>query len=435
MKTWQDVEFKSIFPPRKNRIVGMTFPRQDATLGLEPSILYVLPPGRDVEYDPENGDYNDDEVRLYLCSVYISGLDEFNAWKQRHNRAKIVVGGYHPTSSPEDFPDVGKVVTGPCDGIFATLEKPGRVVEGVLGWRNTPRRDLYDPRRYNQQIIPDKKPGDLVLSISTSFGCPMRPPCDFCCTPLMCPRLESKPLPLLEKELREMVDLFPDPKFLFIRDENFSAQRDWQSRLEMIHRKFYPDAKLYLFASANTIDAETASVFKDNGVYMVCMGMENVDQAYRKNARLDEVVGLLKRKGIYTYLSFIVNPLEVVGRQQGEEFYARLTRRLHELKPEMICGNFLMPFRGTGLWDKYYHLVSREDYAMYNSKEPFLVRNETLREKMRFFMFWYQWLYYTSDTYNSWVRTFACGDTLHLRFLELQKRFEKSYRRCWNTRP
>jgi hypothetical protein len=72
---------------------------------------------------------------------------------------------------------------------------------------------------------------------------------------------------------------------------------------------------------------------------------------------------------------------------------------------------------------------------MYNSKEPFLVRNETLREKMRFFMFWYQWLYYTSDTYNSLVRTFACGDTLHLRFLELQKRFEKSYRRCWNTRP
>jgi hypothetical protein len=79
--------------------------------------------------------------------------------------------------------------------------------------------------------------------------------------------------------------------------------------------------------------------------------------------------------------------------------------------------------------------VSRDNYKDYTTKEPFLVKNEILREKMKFFLFWYQWLYYTSDFYNENVRKFATHDTLHIRFLELYDEMVPKYMRLWDTRP
>jgi len=128
------------------------------------------------------------------------------------------------------------------------------------------------------------------------------------------------------------------------------------------------------------------------------------------------------------------NPLTVIGREAGDHYYGKLMEAFYELKPEMVCGNFLMPFPGTKMWDKYYAYVSKEDYKYYDSKTPFLIRNETLREKMKFFMFWYQWQYYNSTTYNKEVREFAVGDTLHIRFKELYESFKSKYHRYWNVR-
>ena len=45
------------------------------------------------------------------------------------------------------------------------------------------------------------------------------------------------------------------------------------------------------------------------------------------------------------------------------------------------------------------------------------------RQKDEFDMFYYQWVYYTSDIYNETVRRFDVYDTLHLRFLELKAEF------------
>lgn len=432
-KTWKEVEFEDVFPGRRrNRIIGMSFPRQGINLGLEPSILTVLPEGDNVEYDPQNNLYHDADVKLYLCSVYISGMDEFVQWASKHDRSKIVVGGYHPTTFPEEFTRYSdKIVVGTCDDIWATIAQEGVVVNGISTHQHLPRRDLYNIRQ-NQQIIPDKLPDDVVVSINTSVGCNQRPPCDFCCTPIMCPQIDSKPLALVKREAEALAVY--EPKFCFIRDENFTMQQDWRDRLRVIHRAL-PETRLYLFASANTINIhERVRVLADNGVYMVCMGLEDPTKDYAKNKNLDEVVARLKERGIYTYLSFIVNPLEVVGREAGEAFYSLLMKRFFELRPEMVCGNFLMPFRGTALWDKFYQFISPEDYKDYDSKTPFLVRNPVAREKMRFFMFWYQWLYYNSEQYNQGVRKFQVGDTLHLRFEELFQEFRILYERLWDTR-
>ena len=42
LKTWSDVEFNNILNKnniKKHRIIGMTFPEQNTSLGLEPSVL------------------------------------------------------------------------------------------------------------------------------------------------------------------------------------------------------------------------------------------------------------------------------------------------------------------------------------------------------------------------------------------------------------
>jgi radical SAM superfamily enzyme YgiQ (UPF0313 family) len=427
-KTWKSIDFSSIYPRKTNRIIGLSFPPQSSSLGLEPSVLTVLPEGDNVEYSYKNMTFDDSSVLYYLCSVYISGMDEFKLWANKHNKNKIIVGGYHPTTFPEEFTNFAlKVVTGPCDDFYATIAQEGQIVSGIISHKKIPRYDLYDAVLYNHQIIPDAKIADVFASINTSSGCPYK--CDFCCTPIMSPTLVSKPIDLVVQEAKEIQKRY-DPDFLFVRDENFPLQPDWKERLYYISQ-FIPKAKIYLFASANLLNEDIIQYMKTHNVYMICLGLEDVTVDYGKNKHLDDVCGLLKKYGIYIYLSFIVNPLKVVGRIAGEEFYQKLMNRFYQLKPEMVCGNFLMPFRGTKIWDDYYQFVSPEDYKFYDSKTAFLVKNPILRQKIHFYMFYYQWMYFTSDQYP---RKFEIEDTLHIRFKELKETFEEVYEGVWNVR-
>ena len=247
----------------------------------------------------------------------------------------------------------------------------------------------------------------------------------------MSDKIVSKPLSLIEKEAKEIQERY-HPDFLFIRDENFPLQSDWKQRLETIS-SIIPQAKIYLFASSNLLNEENIIFMKKNNVYLICLGLEDVTVSYGKNMLLDLTCSLLKKHGIYIYLSFIVNPLKIVGKENGINFFEKLMDRLYQLGPEMICGNFLMPFRGTKIWDEYYQYVSPEDYKYYDSKSAFLVRNPILRKKMEYFMFRYQWIYFNSEFYNK-IRNFNCGDTLNKRFIELYSKFDKIYKSIYNQR-
>ena len=163
---------------------------------------------------------------------------------------------------------------------------------------------------------------------------------------------------------------------------------------------------------------------KEHGVYMICLGLEDITVQYGKNKELDRTCELLHKYGLYVYLSFIVNPAKINTDEKSEDFYNRLLNRFYELKPEMVCGNFLMPFRGTKLWEEYKHLVEEKDFDCYDSKSAFLEKDHERRKKDEFDMFYYQWKYYTSDFYKQNIRQFEINDTLHLRFLELKEEFE-----------
>jgi len=430
-KTWKKgITYTHVIPEKKNRIIGLSFPKQDKNLGLEPSILTVLPDGDNVEYSYDNIDFDDSDVLYYACSVYISGYNEFKEWSNRHNKNKIIVGGYHPTTFPEQFVNfANKIVIGMCDNFYETIKQEGQIVNGIVDYNKIPRYDLYDIK-YNQQVIPNKKQNELCTSINTSYGCPFK--CDFCCSPLMCPTLMSKPISLIEKEIQYIKNRYSDnlPSYIFIRDENFPLQPDWKERLIAVEKL---GAKIYLFASANLLKEEDVKFMSEHNVYMICLGLEDITVTYAKNVKLIEVCKLLKKYKIYIYLSFIVNPLKIIGQEAAINFYTLLFDRINEICPEMICGNFLMPFRGTKVWDEYYAFVSEEDYNSYDSKSAFLIKNKVLRQKMEFFMFWYQYKYYLSDEYKN-VRDFNCNDMLQLRFIELYDKLMPKYNAIKNTR-
>lgn len=402
-------------------IIAMTFPQQNLSLGLEPSILTVVPNDTDkykVEYtlNQYNINHSEKDILYYMCSVYITGMQDFIEWAKQHDKDKIIVGGYEPTINPDEFiPYAKKVIVGPCDDFHATMAQPGDIVKGITrNWR-IPRYDLYDVK-LNQQIIPDKQKDDIVTSINTSQGCPFK--CDFCCSPLMCDHIMSKPLELVQQEIDYLKTT--GAKWIFIRDENFPLQKDWKEKLAVINQL---GAKIYLFASSNLCSEDNVKYMKEHGVYMVCLGLEDITVEYGKNKALDKTCELFHKYGIYVYLSFIVNPTKINTEQKSKAFYEKLLNRFYELKPEMVCGNFLMPFRGTKLWDEYNHLVTPDDYKFYDSKSAFLEKDPVRRAKDEFDMFYYQWLYYTSDFYNQNIRQFAVNDTLYLRFLELKEQF------------
>ena len=80
-------------------IIAMTFPKQNLSLGLEPSILTVVPNDTEdvkVHYtlDQNNIEYKEEDVLYYMCSIYITGMDEFFEWASHHDKSKIITGGY-----------------------------------------------------------------------------------------------------------------------------------------------------------------------------------------------------------------------------------------------------------------------------------------------------------------------------------------------------
>ena len=69
--TWKKIYYEDIFKNIRlmNRIIGLSFPEQDTNLGLEPSILTVLPEGDNVEFSIRNIDFNFTNLSDVLNSI------------------------------------------------------------------------------------------------------------------------------------------------------------------------------------------------------------------------------------------------------------------------------------------------------------------------------------------------------------------------------
>lgn len=406
------------------KIALLTFPRLTNTFSagrptllaqkLEPSILYLSPSQGELVFIEDNLPRPD--IDLYLCSVYTRGFNEFVKFSQAVGSDKIIAGGYHPTAIPEDvLPYAHKVVTGYCDNIDEIIAGPAGIQKGSFGFTRM-RRDLIDMTTM-KQVYPDIYDHDICGSMVSSVGCPYD--CDFCSTPTMSGRkMRTAALDYVAAEIDDLVSR--GVTTVFIRDESFATHPMMAEVAPLFKDKF---KVLYSFGTSNVFakKPELLKALKESGWHSLNLGLEDVGVKYRKNLNIKLGVENIHKNGLRHIMSFIVND-DGKTFDEAKANYQALYEAFADLKPLQVCANFLMPFPGTRLWEGYKTRVSSKDFDRFDSKTP-VFTNGAFSEWHKRMLVAVQLKYYLSDSYNKNVRQFDCGDTLHLRMMELQKEF------------
>lgn len=402
----------------------LTFPRLTNTFAsgrptllaqkLEPSVLYLSPSQGDLEFIEDNKPRSD--IDLYLCSVYTRGFNEFVAFSNEVGKNKIIAGGYHPTAVPEEvLPYAHKVVIGYCDNIDEIIVGEPGISRGSFGFTKM-RRDLLDMSTM-KQVYPDIYPNDVSGSMVSSVGCPYD--CDFCSTPSMSGRkMRTATLDYVAEEIADLVSR--KVTTVFIRDESFATHPMMAEVAPLFKDKF---KVLYSFGTSGVFakKPELLRALADNGWHSLNLGLEDVGVKYKKNLNMKVGVENIHRNGLKHVMSFIVND-DGKTLEEARANYNALYEAFADLHPLQVCANFLMPFPGTKLWENYKHRVTQKDFDRFDSKTP-VFTNGPMKEWHQQMLVAVQLKYYLSDNYRKNVREFECGDTLHLRMMELRKEF------------
>lgn len=393
---------------------------------IEPGILHVIPPDTtttQAEYIFNHKDLNninDKDVLYYLCSVYITGVQEFLNFAKTVTTSKIILGGAQPTMTPELFKGTYyKLVLGLCNDFYATIQQPGNIIPGIITHKYLPRYDLYNTK-WNCQIIPDRFINDTCSSINTSIGCIHN--CEFCCTPVMYGRtIYKKPLNFLRNEVKLLTKNGKTQfKNVFIRDENLFMLDDWDKRLDILQQENLAE-KYHCFASADKIKGKAKKIL-EKGIHLVNLDFGMPKHIEKKNKRFYETCVECFNEGLQTQVAFIINPIEVVETNKEQEMYEILNNMTEKCNPTMLSGNFLMPFPGTKIAKKYN--IGIEDYHKFILKSAsLLITDKEVIERLEHNMFNFQLNYFESEQYNNLIRKFRCNDVLDLKYQQLTKIF------------
>lgn len=384
------------------------------TQRLEPSVLYVAPKEGESQFiwdnQPKVG------IDKYICSIYTRGWNEFKRFAQMVGRENVIAGGYHPTALPEQvFKVAHQVVVGYCGNIDEVLSKPEGIYAGLFAF--TPmRRGLID-QHVLKQVYPDIQPEQIVGSMVSSVGCPFD--CDFCSTPKMSERkMRISELEYVESEIADLKNR--NVQTVFVRDESFATNPKLVEVARLFKSKF---DIVYSFGTGNVmgLNEDLVRQLGEVGWHSLNFGLEDVGKNYRKNRLLKQATENCRKNGVGVVLSFIVNP-DGKTQEEARVNYQTLYEAFCDLKPWQVCANFLMPMPGSAIWDQYKDRVSESDFNKYDSKTPILCPPELVEWHKRMIIA-VQLKYYYSRYYNSNVRRFECGDTLHLRIKQLIKEF------------
>jgi radical SAM superfamily enzyme YgiQ (UPF0313 family) len=392
-----------------------TFSENRATLlaqRLEPSVLYLNPTGDCVFIENNQPQEN---IDLYLCSVYTRGWEEFKQFSAKVGRSKIIAGGYHPTACPEEtLPFAEKVVVGYCSNIDEIIAGPVGIITGKFGF--TPmRRDLLDMKNM-RQVYPDIMPDEISGSMVTSVGCPYD--CDFCSTPNMSGRkMQISAKDYIEQEITDLVSR--QVSTVFIRDESFATHPKMKEIAPLFKDKF---RVLYSFGTGAVMAQrpELIRCLVDNGWHSLNFGLEDIGEKYRKNINLKLATENCKKNGMKYVMSFIVND-DGKDIHAARANYKALYEAFCDLGPSQVCANFLMPFPGTKIWNTFKDRITEGDFDKFDSKTPIFCESQ-LKNWHKQMLVAVQLKYYISDAYKK-VRNFECGDTLFLRMQELSREF------------
>lgn len=292
-------------------------------------------------------------------------------------RAHILVGGHHATVAPEDFDmdEIDAVVRGEgCAPFRAIVERlstgddlsgiPNVIVPGG-GQQNSkaaqwpifpdpsmlpsPRRDLWDPRRYRSVWTAEELPSwhPLVPPVSmvrTSWGCKMT--CSFCIVPFLSDG-QHQPRPV--DSVVEEIAGAPADHIYFCDDENF-IDEDFAWRLAEALEARGVKKRYFAWTRSTTVNRspEVLKKWRSIGLDSAFLGFEFPTNAELKAARKggtvagnERALDTLRAMGVAVHAAFMVRP------EHTEEQFRSLKDYVQSLPPVQCSFTVCTPSPGT----------------------------------------------------------------------------------------
>lgn len=321
--------------------------------------------------------------------------------RSRLPRAHVTVGGHHATVAPADYdiPAVDTVVRGegctPFRALVEALER-GAPPEGIANvlrtgpawdavaaavWPRfpdpatlpTPRRDLWDRRRYYSVWV-SERPRDWqvlfppVAMVRTSYGCRMK--CSFCIVPFLCGG-EHRPRPA--EAVADEIASLPQEHVYFADDENF-IDEEYAAALADALEARRVRKRYFAWTRATTVlrSPELLRRWAAVGLDGAFLGFEfSSDEELRKvrkggtvaaNERAHE---LLRSLGIACHAAFMVRPEYDAGR------FEHLLSYVQALPPVECSFTVCTPSPGTPDWEEMRpHIWVDDPYRLYDCMHP-----------------------------------------------------------------
>lgn len=291
-------------------------------------------------------------------------------------RAVVVAGGHHATVAPEDLniPEIDAIVRGegcgplhaivnrvasgePLDDIPSVLLTAERFdEEATRSWPEfpdpatlpTPRRDLWDARRYTSvwtcEGMADWRPlFPQVAMVRSSFGCRMK--CSFCIVPHIAPRHMPRPVDAVVDEIASL----SQEHVYFSDDENFIDEGFASALAEGLARRGVRKRYFAWVRSTTVIRSpELLRRWREIGLDSVFLGFEFPTDAELKAAAKGATVAinerahdLLRGMKIAVQAGFMVRPEHTAGD------FERLADYVRRMPPAQCTVNVCTPSPGT----------------------------------------------------------------------------------------
>lgn len=272
--------------------------------------------------------------------------------KQQNPGIPVIVGGAHPSSTPERCLNDGfdRVIAGEGEKALLKVVKENYREKLIkIPYINDidsipfPARDLVDLKTYGYDIE-----GGKATTIITSRGCPFK--CAFCSKDVWQRKVRFHSVNYVFNELKEIISKFEIRYFLFLDDIfNLSKRRF----IDLCQRIAPLKIKWRCYVSTRTMDMEMLEAMKEAGCIEVGIGIESGSQKILNIANKGTTVEkntefVLRCKEI----GLIVNAFIMIGLP-GETYETiEATKRwMEKVRPDKFGFNIFMPYIGTPIYN------------------------------------------------------------------------------------
>jgi len=317
------------------------------------SIAAATPPGWEVRYWDENllqgpppFDPFPAVVGITVHLTFARRAYELARW-YRERGAKVVLGGLHVLSCPEEAaPHADALAIGEGVQIWPSILRDaerGQLEKRYIGSYRTPYREDPSPRR---EILP-RRDFLTTTSLIATRGCHNR--CGFCYL-----STEGLHQPYQVRDVEQVVVEFlanGEPYGVFV-DNNLGSRKEY---LRALCRALQPAERIW--SAAVTIDVtDDPSLIREmalagcTGVFIGFESLtgENLDDARKKTPRPEDYA---RRVEIFHHYGIQVNGSFVLGFDHDRpDIFERTTRWIEENRLECATFHILTPYPGTPLY-------------------------------------------------------------------------------------